>query len=68
MNDPASEQVWESGWGGHERAQRLRLARLTLDQKLDWLEEAQQIAGRLSAARGTNTDDGPDAARRAGRQ
>ena len=38
------EQIWERGWDGHERAQRERLARLTLEQKLDWLEEAQRFA------------------------
>ena len=39
-----SEQMWERGWDGHERAQRERLARLTLEQKLDWLEEAHRFA------------------------
>ncbi len=41
------EQMWERGWDGHEQAQRERLARLTLEQKLDWLEEAHRFALNL---------------------
>jgi HEPN domain-containing protein len=37
------EQVWEVGWDGHQLAQRQRFARLTLAEKLDWLEEAQRM-------------------------
>lgn len=62
--DPAAEEhAWEHGWQGHERAQRERLARLTLEQKLDWLEEAHrfvlrmQAAGRPAPARGRHEPD-----------
>ncbi len=44
------ERIWEQGWDGHERAQRARLARLSLDEKLDWLEEAHRLLLRLRAA------------------
>ncbi|MBI5201237.1 MAG: hypothetical protein HY925_06595 [Elusimicrobia bacterium] len=49
--DDQGDRVWESGYDGHERAQRLRLARLPLAEKLAWLEEAQRIAARLQASR-----------------
>lgn len=38
---------WESGWEGHDLAQRKRLAALSLIEKLAWLEEAQRVAARL---------------------
>jgi hypothetical protein len=54
--DSPSDHVWEQGWEGHERAQKERMARLTLAEKLAWLEEAQRVARHLqqSAARGTD--------------
>ena len=48
--DPRDERVWEPGWDGHSLAQRRRLARLTLGEKLQWLEEAQRLAQRLARA------------------
>lgn len=42
---------WDRGWDGHERAQRRRLARLTLAEKLRWLEESQQVVDSLARAR-----------------
>lgn len=45
------ERIWESGWAGHELAQRRRLAMLTLAEKLDWLEEAHRLVKRLQEAR-----------------
>jgi hypothetical protein len=45
------EHVWEPGWEGHELAQRRRLAKLTLAEKLDWLEEAHRLVRRLREAR-----------------
>ena len=35
--------MWESGWEGHAEAQRARIARLPLREKLRWLEEAQHL-------------------------
>ena len=37
------EPGWERGWDGHEQAQRLRMARLPLTEKLQWLEDAHRI-------------------------
>lgn len=47
------ERIWEHGWDGHEMAQLRRLARLTLAEKLDWLEQAQEMADRLERAKRT---------------
>jgi len=45
--DVPPEQVWEQGWDGHEWAQRLRMARLPLWEKIAWLEEAQRVVRHL---------------------
>jgi hypothetical protein len=42
------ERVWERGWDGHQHAQARRLARLPLSQKLQWLEEAQELVHQLT--------------------
>ena len=46
-SDPREERLWESGWQAHTLAQRRRLARLSLAEKLRWLEEAQRLVGHL---------------------
>lgn len=51
MADAPRERLWERGFEGHERAQLLRLAKLPLADKLDWLEQAQRSALALAAAR-----------------
>jgi hypothetical protein len=38
-----AKRVWEKGWEGHERAQKLRMARLPLVEKIIWLEQAQEM-------------------------
>lgn len=53
------ERVWEVGWDGHELAQRQRLARLTLAEKLDWLEEAHRLAKRLNGPQRTKGVEEP---------
>lgn len=42
-----SERVWERGWEGHALAQRRRLAALSLEEKLAWLESAHALASYL---------------------
>lgn len=42
-----SERIWERGWEGHALAQRQRLAALPLEEKLAWLESAQELASYL---------------------
>ena len=58
--DPRDERQWERGWDGHALAQRRRMARLTLAEKLEWLESAQRLVLQLRrGARGGRTDS-PD--------
>ena len=45
--EPRDPQSWESGWRGHADAQRARIARLPLTEKLRWLEEAQYLLVHL---------------------
>ncbi len=47
MSEDSVEHAWESGWDGHEHAQLVRMARLTLAEKLAWLEEAQNLVLEL---------------------
>lgn len=47
----SGDAAWEEGWNGHERAQRRRLAALSLDEKLRWLEEADELVRQLRRAR-----------------
>lgn len=48
MTSNDAETEWERGWDGHNQSQLRRLARLPLGEKLQWLEEAQQLVQRLS--------------------
>ena len=41
---------WEAGWQGHELAQMKRLAALSLEQKIRWLESAQEMVLQMQAA------------------
>ena len=63
-SSPLEERVWESGWEGHSLAQRRRLARLTLAEKLAWLEEAHELVRRLRDARPPARSADPGAAER----
>ena len=55
------ERVWEEGWDAHQRAQRRRLATLSLSEKLAWLESAQRLASHLLRPRrvARSEDDEP---------
>ncbi|HMC63918.1 MAG TPA: hypothetical protein VKI65_03180 [Gemmataceae bacterium] len=48
--DRSMPESWARGWDGHEQQQLLRLARLTLAEKLDWLEEAHRLVLHLGKA------------------
>ena len=39
--------MWEKGWEGHEKAQLLRMAALSFEEKIRWLEEAQEVIQAL---------------------
>jgi len=44
---PDNDAVWEQGWDSHDREQLIRLSRLSLAQKLQWLEEAHRLVRQL---------------------
>lgn len=49
-NDPEKikeQQVWESGFDGHSKAQLRRLAKLTFREKVEWLESMQRLHRRM---------------------
>jgi len=48
---PSEQRTWERGWDGHELEQLRRLARLSLPEKLAWLEEAHRLVRQLAAAK-----------------
>jgi hypothetical protein len=45
------DRAWDCGWEEHRRRQLKRFARLSLAEKLEWLEEAQRLAETLHAQR-----------------
>jgi len=51
----SDDRSWDSGWDAHARAQRRRIAKLTLIEKLAWLEEAQRLAAHLRQDEVTRT-------------
>jgi len=42
-----TESLWEIGWAGHEKAQLLRMSRLSFREKIKWLEGAHEFIQRL---------------------
>jgi hypothetical protein len=66
VSEPESrdERRWETGWEGHALAQRRRMARLSMAEKLEWLESAQRLVFHLRrGARRADGANGPDSAR-----
>lgn len=51
LADTPPDAEWEYGWEGHSEAKRQRLARLSMAEKLAWLEEAHRIVRHLCDAR-----------------
>jgi len=47
----SGDHGWDQGWNDHKRQQRRRMAALTLEQKLDWLEEAHRMVMQLQQQR-----------------
>jgi hypothetical protein len=56
---PESEYIWESGWDGHEIAQRRRLSKLSLAEKLEWLEDAHRLVLQFERARSRERGEEP---------
>jgi hypothetical protein len=46
---PSNQHQWERGWDDHEQQQLQRLARLSLPEKLKWLEEAHRLVRQIAA-------------------
>jgi len=61
--DPRDERQWERGFEGHALAQRRRMARLTLAEKLEWLESAQRLVLHLGRGRRDGGGAPPNAPR-----
>lgn len=66
------DRDWECGWESHRRAQAVRHAGWSLSEKLEWLEQAQRLVGRLALAQPrsegapTLLRDAPDSKRKEG--
>ena len=56
MSDP-DEHGWDAGFEGHSREQLRRLGRLTLPEKLAWLEQAQRVVEEMKRARADEVRD-----------
>ena len=54
------ESLWEVGWAGHEKAQLLRMSRLSFREKIKWLEGAQELVQRLERHRNTEDHQKPE--------
>jgi hypothetical protein len=52
--DPRDARVWERGWEEHEQLQLERLARLSMAEKLAWLDEAHRIVRHMESQRRQN--------------
>ena len=46
-----ADDGWDHGWEEHRRRQMQRFASLPFAAKLQWLEEAEEIAMNLAASR-----------------
>ena len=57
-NEQMMTSLWPTEWDGHEQAQLLRLARLTLPEKLDWLEQAHQLVMHMNGYRAKSVTPG----------
>lgn len=57
--DPRDARLWEAGWEGHSLAQRQRMARLSIGQKLQWLEDAHRLVRQLERARSASPAPAP---------
>ncbi len=56
--DAPDQHVWEQGWDGHKLEQMLRLARLSLPEKLAWLEEAHRLVRQMQATKDAQAKSG----------
>jgi hypothetical protein len=50
MPEP-DDRRWESGWDDHQLQQMLRASKLSLIEKIQWLEEAHDLVLQLQKSR-----------------
>lgn len=60
MSD-SSDTGWDRGWDEHQQRQLERWAKLPLSEKLDWLEEAEQLVWNLQNSRQQAQQPSPSA-------
>lgn len=58
MKNASEVREWEQGWDGHARAQLHRMAGLALTEKLQWLEETDELLHRLLRGRAESLEPG----------
>jgi hypothetical protein len=61
MNEPSKPEdskarVWERGYDDHKLQQLIRLSKLSLPEKLQWLEDAHRLVRQLEQARNKKAD------------
>jgi len=49
--EQSGDSGWDRGWEEHRRRQLIRISKLTLAQKLQWLEDMQVLYDKLARAR-----------------
>ena len=50
ISDSSQIHQWERGWEEHQTMQLKRMARLSLSDKIEWLEQAHRLVRYLKAA------------------
>ena len=50
-NTEPQDSGWDRGWEEHRRRQLIRMSKLTLAQKIQWLEDMQAIFEQLTVSR-----------------
>jgi hypothetical protein len=58
--DQTPDDQWPRGWEAHELEQARRLAKLSLSEKLDWLEQARRVVLQLAQSRAAQPAPAPD--------
>ena len=48
--DKKVDDGWDRGWEEHKRRQLIRMSKLTLDQKIQWLEDMQALYEKIAKA------------------
>lgn len=58
--DHQPDDGWDRGWDEHKIRQMVRLSRLTMSQKLEWLEEMQRLLEKVSQSKNAQADQPKD--------